>query len=149
LKDELETLEKRTQENTRNQRGPAKTPAREERAEPEESARTVPQPVAEKRSPPPAPTKAASAAAEAQQLYRQGAEQLAGGDLQEAIKLFSRCIQADKRFGQCYRALGITHAKAGNGPQAARYYRLYLRVHPGAPDAEQVRQLLNQYEASY
>ena len=84
--------------------------------------------------------------ADPQKLYQEGGAAVAGGDLKRAVNLFSKCIQTDRSYGRCYRALGITYARMGNMPKAARYYRLYLKNNPKAPDAAQVKQILEQYE---
>ena len=42
-------------------------------------------------------------------------------------------------------AMGIAYARSGNGPKAARYYRLYLKYCPSAKDAAQVKKLLEAY----
>lgn len=79
-------------------------------------------------------------------LFNDGIKALNGGQLQKSIDLFSKCVQIDKRFSNCYKALGIAYARARNGPKAAHYYELYLRTAPDAPDAEKVRELLRNYK---
>ena len=69
------------------------------------------------------------------------------GAYQRSIEHFSKCIKADMNYSRCYRAMGIVYAKMENAPKAARYYRLYLKSNPEAKDAEQVRKLLESYEA--
>jgi tetratricopeptide (TPR) repeat protein len=81
-------------------------------------------------------------------MYAEGTRLLAAKQYGRAIDEFQRCVAADKNFAMCYRALGIAYADANNGPEAVRYYRLYLKVDPAARDAAQVRQLLQQYDAS-
>ena len=89
---------------------------------------------------------AAAAGEEAKQSNSEGVKALQAGNFQKAADLFSRCIKLDPKLCQCYRALGITYAKAGNGPKAYRYYKQYLKTCPTASDATQVEQLLKQYE---
>ncbi|MBI5509525.1 MAG: FHA domain-containing protein [Deltaproteobacteria bacterium] len=79
-------------------------------------------------------------------IYTEGTKALTGGNYQKAIDLFNRCTRADPKFCLCYRALGISYAKSGNGPKAYRYYKQYLKTCPTAADAPQVEQLLKQYE---
>jgi tetratricopeptide (TPR) repeat protein len=100
---------------------------------------------APKPAPPPAP-KPAAVSGEAKDYYVGGVKALNQGAFNKSIEQFSKCIQADKNYGLCYRAMGITYARMQNGPKAARYYRLYLKVNPNAKDADKVRQFLKQYE---
>lgn len=96
--------------------------------------------------PPPAPPKKeAPKKGDPTALYKKGIALLQGGQTQPAIDAFNACVQADRAFCLCYRALGIAHARGGNGPKAARYYRLYLKACPTAKDAPQVEKLLKAY----
>ena len=94
------------------------------------------------------PSSKSTTADDAKALYNDGVKLLKDGQLSRAIELLNRCVQIDKIHAPCYRALGIAHAKAGDGAKAARYYRLYLKVDPAAFDSADVRQLLQQYETS-
>jgi Tfp pilus assembly protein PilF len=78
--------------------------------------------------------------------YKAGVKALNQGAFDKSIESFSKCIQADMNYSLCYRAMGITYARMKNGPKAARYYRLYLKVSPNAKDAAKVRQFLSQFE---
>ena len=89
-----------------------------------------------------------SATEEARDLYAEGARALKGGQEVRAIEQLNRCVQVDRGFAACYRALGIAYARSGDGARAARNYRLYLKASPEAEDAAQVRQLLQQYDAA-
>lgn len=84
----------------------------------------------------------------AQELYTQGAMALKDGRYDRAVQLLRRCVQVDKTFDRCYRAMGIVYARKGDPAKAARYYKKYLQVNPNARDAAQVRQLLKQYDGS-
>lgn len=99
--------------------------------------------------PKPTPPKPAAPTAEppadAKMLYMRGIQALNSGRMQDSITLFSKCVQVDRSFCFCYRALGIAYARTGNGPKAARYYKLYLKVCPTASDADDVRKLLKNY----
>lgn len=81
----------------------------------------------------------------ARTAYGEGTRALSLGQIGRAIDSFNRCVSADKDFAMCYRALGIAHAKNGNGPKAVKFYKQYLKVDPTARDAAAVRQLLQQY----
>ncbi len=88
----------------------------------------------------------AAVSAAAKDYYAGGVKALNQGAFKRSIEQFSKCIQADKAYGLCYRAMGITYARMQNGPKAARYYRLYLKVNPTAKDAPRVREFLKQYD---
>ncbi len=77
----------------------------------------------------------------AQELYRAGAA-LLKRDPEAAIESLSKCVQVDLKACLCYRALGIAHALSGRRSKAMRYYRLYLKNCPGAPDAKDVEEIL-------
>lgn len=112
---------------------PSKTRAKQK-------ARPKPKP---KPKEPPPPTQKV----DAKEAYVEGVLAVKEGNLTAAIDAFQRCVQQDKRYAPCYRGLGIAHAHQGNGPKAARYYRQYLKVKPGAADADKVKKLLEQYES--
>ncbi len=127
--------------------GPRKGKQKEKEKE-KEKAKTAGSEPTPPKPPPPAKTTGGSSGKDAKTVYGEGISLLKGGDLQAAISSFTQCVQIDPNFGLCYRALGIAYAKSGNGAKAARYYRQYLKVAPNAPDAEQVKQLLEQYETA-
>ena len=81
--------------------------------------------------------------------FAEGLQALNAGKLQTAIERLSQCVERDPKFARCYRALGIVYARLGDGPNAAHFYQLYLQTDPTASDAEQVKQLLRQYEAPH
>ena len=95
-------------------------------------------------SPPPTPP-LGSPSPEA--LYQEGVRMVQDGKFAAAIERFSKCVQIDRSYCACFRGAGIANAKGGNGPKAARMYRLYLNCAPNGPDAAQVRAILNAYEA--
>ena len=71
-----------------------------------------------------------------------------GGRYADAVLPLQRCVQLDKNYGSCPRALGIAYSHLGDEHKAAYYYRLYLHATPGASDASRVRQLIEAYEAN-
>lgn len=98
--------------------------------------------------PAPEPRKEAAAAPadeDPKALYKKGIAALQGGQTDKAIEAFNKCVQADRGYCLCYRALGIAYARAQQGQKAARYYRLYIKYCPTAKDADQVRKLLGDY----
>lgn len=132
-----------------------RSPAAPTKAPPRQTIKATPRPAAPSAAaapPPPSPTVAAPAAApagsDAKAIYAEAVSLLKGGELTGAIDTLNRCVQADPAYAQCYRALGIAHARSGNGAKAAKYYKQYLKVDPNAADADKVRQLLEQYETA-
>jgi tetratricopeptide (TPR) repeat protein len=107
-----------------------------------------PAPVKAVVAPKPAPEPPAAPVANPQELYTQGALALKGGQYDKAVEFFRRCVQVDKNYDRCYRAMGIVYARKGDPAKAARYYRKYLQVSPNATDADRVRELLKQYEGN-
>jgi len=99
-------------------------------------------------APKPAPEPPAAPVANPQELYTQGALALKDGQYDKAVEYFRRCVQVNKNYDRCYRAMGIVYARKGDPAKAARYYRKYLQVSPNAADANQVRELLKQYEGN-
>jgi pSer/pThr/pTyr-binding forkhead associated (FHA) protein/TolA-binding protein len=92
-----------------------------------------------------APAAADASGGDAVSAYKLGLVALKDNQLDKAIDAFSRCVQVDRKSCNCYRALGIAHARNRDGTRAARYYKLYLKNCPDAPDAEQVRKMLEAY----
>ena len=111
------------------------------------ASRPAPKPAAQPK-PAPAPEPKPAPAVSPQELYQQGPVALKGGQYDKAVELFRRCVQADKKFDRCYRAMGIVYARKGDPAKAARYYKKYLQVNPNARDAAQVRELLKQFEGN-
>ena len=121
------------------------------RSAPKQVVRTpVAKPAATKPAPAPkpAPEPPAAPVANPQELYTQGALALKDGQYDKAVEYFRRCVQVNKNYDRCYRAMGIVYARKGDPAKAARYYRKYLQVSPNAADANQVRELLKQYEGN-
>lgn len=97
--------------------------------------------------PPPAPTPPPAEEVSSEALYQQALAGLKEGRTAQSIELLQKCIRADERAGLCYRALGIAYARENDRQKAARYYRLYLKVMPNAPDKDRVLEILKQSEA--
>lgn len=102
---------------------------------------------AEESPPPPAPTPPPAEEVSSESLYQQALAGLKEGRTAQSIELLQKCIRADERAGLCYRALGIAYARENDRQKAARYYRLYLKVMPNAPDKDRVLEILKQSEA--
>jgi pSer/pThr/pTyr-binding forkhead associated (FHA) protein/TolA-binding protein len=98
--------------------------------------------------PPPRPPAQPSGPEAAKAAFDAGAENLKASHLAGAEAAFKRCISADPTFAQCYRALGVTYAKAKRSEEGAKYYRKFLELAPDDPKAPAVRKMLEEYESS-
>lgn len=107
---------------------------------------TPPQPTPKPTPPPTPPKPAAEPPMDAKGYYTAGLSALQENNTDKAIENLDKCVKADTKAGMCYRALGISYARQKNGPKAAKFYRMYLRVMPDAKDAKQVEELLRAYE---
>ncbi len=81
---------------------------------------------------------------DARMHYQVGTNLLREAEL-EAIEQFRECIEADPKYCKCYRAMGIGFARVSYVSEAVEYYRQYLKQCPDAPDAAEVKQLLEAY----
>lgn len=66
------------------------------------------------------------------------------GDLDAAIERFEDAIRARPDFAKPRLLLAEAHEKKGDLAAALKYYREYLQVFPGAPDAKKVRKKIDQ-----
>jgi len=124
---------------------PAPTPPPQPTPTPPQPApqQATPRPTPAPQPPPPKPVEPPM---DAKGYYTAGLQALQSQETDKAIELLDKCVKADTKAGMCYRALGIAYARQKNGPKAAKYYRMYLRVMPDAKDARQVEELLKAYE---
>lgn len=113
-------------------------PVKEETAKVEPKAEASPAPAAD----------APSARDQAKKLFDQGNKALLQNKNKEAIELYLEATRTDPKYALPHRGLGIAHARAGNGDAAVEHYKIYLKLAPGAPDAEQVRKIVHDYESS-
>jgi len=130
---EPETLEPETQElaaqaprpRVRRPRPAARQPAAAPAEEPE--------------TPAAAPRVAPAPSAHVEALLTQAQQALLRGRLGAAERLYREASYADSRRAEAWRGLGLTYERLGRQPEAARAYRRFLRVAPGAPEAGAVR----------
>jgi hypothetical protein len=81
-----------------------------------------------------------AARAQAQAAYRAGFQRLLRGENDEAVRLFNDALAKDPRYGVAHRGLGLAHEKLGRKAMAREAFGRYLRLQPGADDAEAIRQ---------
>jgi pSer/pThr/pTyr-binding forkhead associated (FHA) protein/tetratricopeptide (TPR) repeat protein len=102
-------------------------------------------PVAAVQTPP--PTAAESPRDQAKKLFDQGNKALLQNKTKEAIELYLEATRTDPKYALPHRGLGIAHARLANGEAAVEHYKIYLRLSPGAADAEQVKKIIHDYES--
>jgi tetratricopeptide (TPR) repeat protein len=61
------------------------------------------------------------------------------GDVDAAIDRFKDAIQSRPNFAKPRLLLGEAYEKKGDKTEALKYYKEYLQVFPGAPDAKKVQ----------
>ncbi len=94
----------------------------------------------------PPPAAAESPRDQAKKLFDQGNKALLQNKTKEAIELYLEATRTDAKYAQPHRGLGIAHARLANGEAAVEHYKIYLRLNPGASDAEQVKKIIHDYE---
>jgi len=68
------------------------------------------------------------------------------GKLDVAVKNFESALTAMPHFARAHRALAIAYAKQNRAADAVEHYRSYLDLSPNAPEAAQVRKIIDDYE---
>jgi tetratricopeptide (TPR) repeat protein len=61
------------------------------------------------------------------------------GDVDAAIPRFEDAIRLRDNYAEPRRLLGEAYEKKHDKPNAVKYYKEYLRVYPGAPDAKKIQ----------
>ncbi len=79
---------------------------------------------------------------------RAGSGLIREGKVEEAIEEFRQAIGLDATNVQAHKGLGIAYATLGRVSDAVRHYEAYLQLAPNAPDAEQVRAIIEDYHSS-
>ena len=78
----------------------------------------------------------------AKALYVEATKHHQKHELEQAIALYRKALDADGRFAYALRGMGIALASQGKGKEACEAYRSYLEISPLAPDRTQVRTIL-------
>lgn len=79
-------------------------------------------------------------------LYAAGQEAYTKHKLDEAAAKYEAALRALPKFAKAHRALGIARAKQNRREEAVEHYRAYLQLEPKAPDAAEVRKIVEDYE---
>lgn len=75
----------------------------------------------------------------ARALYKDGLGRYVAGDTGGAIDRFRDALARDPRYAPAHRGLGMAYERKGDRTRAARSFRKYLELAPGASDADQIR----------
>ncbi len=84
----------------------------------------------------------------ARQHYQAGRDFYKKKQYSNAIKHFKQAVEIDRQYANAYRGLGVCYALTRETALAVKAYTRYLDVSPDAPDADQVRQILQGYRES-
>jgi serine/threonine protein kinase len=82
----------------------------------------------------------------AETLYQEGATLFVKGQLLAAQLKFREAQQLAPTYAPAYRGMGLVHQASGQRKQAARAYRQYLRLSPGARDRAEILARIEQVE---
>lgn len=66
--------------------------------------------------------------------------------IDQAIVLYARAIELEPTLAKAERALGVAHAAKGDDAEAVKHYKRFLELDPMAPEASQVRAIIEKYE---
>lgn len=84
----------------------------------------------------------------AEDYTREGNKLLMQNRVAEAIANYQKAIKLKPNLPTAHRSLGVAYTRIGQIEKAAKEYETYLKLQPDAPDASQVRQILDQYYKS-
>ncbi|MGC8927353.1 MAG: tetratricopeptide repeat protein [Myxococcota bacterium] len=94
------------------------------------------------------PKETESAEPTAEDYTTEGNKLLMKNRIAEAIANYQKAIKLKPNLAAAHRSLGVAYTKIGQVDKAAKEYETYLKLQPDAPDANQVRQILEQYYKS-
>jgi len=85
---------------------------------------------------------------QAKQLYDEGVTLARNQQYPEAERLLKKCISIEPTYAPCYKILGATVGKRKRSDEAVKYFREFLRLDPNNKSADQIRQVVADYEKS-
>lgn len=86
---------------------------------------------------------------QAAQYLNQGIEAYRTRDYGHAVSLLEQALNLDPSLAAAHRSLGIVHAKLHDESEAMVHYKKYLEMAPQAPDAADVKKILDDYQAAH
>jgi len=84
---------------------------------------------------------------EAGKLFEDGKLLLKKREYQDALPFLQKCVEVDKSYAECHLALGAVYARLRQPEKGADHYREFLRLAPGHERAEEIRRLLEDFDA--
>ena len=81
-------------------------------------------------------------------LFEEGKLLLGKRQYQDALPFFLKCVELDKNNAECHLALGAVYARLRQPEKGADQYREFLRLAPGHERAEEIRKLLEDFDAA-
>jgi pSer/pThr/pTyr-binding forkhead associated (FHA) protein len=118
-----------------------------------EAAKAEARPNPEPDDAPPEPTRVAARppapdpSDQARKLAEDASTLLGKSQFREAASMLKRCVDLDPDQPRCHKLLGTTYAKLKQPERGAEHYRIFLRLAPNDPQADQVRKLLEVYDS--
>ena len=88
---------------------------------------------------PPVPAKSDYNPLDAEKDVEVGQFYMRKGDVDAAIPRFEDAIRARENYAEPRRLLGEAYEKKRDKQNAVKYYKDYLKVYPGAPDAKKIQ----------
>ena len=80
--------------------------------------------------------------------YRVAAGYYKQRQYQKAIEHFNKALEINRNYAYAYRGLGVCYASINQMDKALAAYQRYVDLKPNADDAEQVRQIIRQYQSN-
>ena len=81
----------------------------------------------------------------AQEHYSLGNQYFMQQRFDMSAEEYKAAVRADASYAYAYRGLGAAYARLGKADLAVKQYETYIKLVPSAPDAEQVKKIINDY----
>jgi tetratricopeptide (TPR) repeat protein len=81
----------------------------------------------------------------AQEHYSLGNQYFMQQRFDMAAEEYKQAVRSDGSYAYAYRGLGAAYARLGKADLAVKQYEMYIKLVPNAPDAEQVKKIINDY----
>jgi Tfp pilus assembly protein PilF len=78
------------------------------------------------------------------QLTKKATEQYIAGNFGPAEGLYKQALAANRGYAPAHKGLGFLYQRVGNKAKAIESLRTYLKLSPGAKDADAVKKRLEQ-----
>lgn len=78
----------------------------------------------------------------ARRLLKTGTKMLFAGKIERAKESLVECVELDPSASECHRSLGMLYRKARAPNKAREHFTRYLEISPNAPDAQQIKKMI-------